>query len=307
MEYVSVDLWAANLEPQVPDLATWLSGLEARVAQTAARGAHMLVLPEFACAQWLSFAPVDLPAARVMAWLSETGVVALDAIAALSTHYGVSILPGTIPHAVDDTSDTAFFNRAWLITPDGVRHFQDKLSLTPIEAEGAGGTTVHGQSINVIQWQGLRIAMIICLDSEFTDLWSRLGALDLDLVIIPAKTDMITGYNRVFTCARARAIELQTAVCVLGAVGVPFGQPMSDTGVGGASVFTPCDVGVSLDGVHATLSAQTAAMMTDHVLAATDIPVGACRRLRNGHAEAEVCPAIWDARHLIVNDPGAGG
>lgn len=305
MEHVSIDLWAANLEPVVPDLATWLAGLEARVAQTAARGGHMLVLPEFACAQWLSFAPADLPTANTMGWLFECGKVALDAIAVMSAQYGVSILAGTIPFAAATVDGVAtWFNRAWLITPDGSRHGQDKLSLTPLEAQGAGGVTVHGETINVINWNGLRIAMIICLDSEFTDLWSRLGTLDLDLVIIPAKTDMITGYNRVFSCARSRAIELQTVVCVLGAVGVPFGAAMTDTGVGGASVFTPCDVGVSLDGIHATLAPQTAAMMTNHVLIATDIPVGACRRLRNGHAEAEVCPALWDAGHLIVNDPG---
>lgn len=305
MENVSIDLWAANLEPVVQDLQTWLAALEARVAHIAARGGHMLVLPEFACAQWLSFAPADLPTANKMGWLFECGKIALDAIAAMSATSGVSILAGTIPFPAEPVNGApAYYNRAWLITPDGGRHSQDKLSLTPLEAQGAGGVTVHGETINVIEWNGLRIAMIICLDSEFTDLWSRLGTLDLDLVIIPAKTDMITGYNRVFSCARARAIELQTVVCVLGAVGVPFGAALTDTGVGGASVFTPCDVGVSLDGIHATIPPQTAAMMTDQVLVALDIPVGACRRLRNGHAEAEVCPAIWDAGHLIVFDPG---
>jgi len=264
----------------------------------------MLVLPEFACAQWLSFAPADLLAENTLGWLFYCGQIALDAIAAMSVRHGVSILPGTIPFSAGENRGTPIYvNRAWLLTPDGKRHAQDKLSLTPLEAHGAGGITVQGESINVIEWLGLRVAVVICLDSEFTHLWSRLGALDLDLIIIPAKTDMITGYNRVFGCARARAIELQTAVCVLGAVGVPFGLPLTDTGVGGASVFLPCDVAVSLDGVHATLASQTAAMMTDHVLVATDIPVGACRRLRNGQAEAEVCPALWNADHLKINDP----
>lgn len=304
MEHVSIDLWAANLEPVVADLKTWLDGLEARVAQTAARCGHMLVLPEFACAQWLSFAPIDLPVANIMGWLFECGEIALNAIADMSTRYAVSIMAGTIPFAAAPIDGVpTYLNRAWLITPDGARHSQDKLSLTPLEAHGAGGVTLHGETINVFEWNGLRIAMIICLDSEFTHLWSRLGQLDLDLIIIPAKTDLITGYNRVFSCARARAIELQTVVCVLGAVGVPFGQALTDTGVGGASVFLPCDVGVSLDGIYANLAPQTAAMMTNRVLVATDIPVGACRRLRNGHAEAEVCPAIWNADHLIVNDP----
>ncbi|MCF7701713.1 nitrilase-related carbon-nitrogen hydrolase [Loktanella sp. M215] len=305
MEYVSIDLWAANLELPLPDLSTWLARLDARVAQTAARGAHMLVLPEFSCAQWLSFAPIDLPPENIMAWLAECGTVALDAIAVMAARHGVTILPGTIPFpAAPVDGQPAFLNRAWLMTPDGSRHPQDKLSLTPLEEHGAGGITIRGDTINVIDWNGLRVAMIICLDTEFTHLWSRLGQLDLDLIIIPAKTDMITGYNRVFGCARSRAIELQTVICVLGAVGVPFGQAATDTGVGGASVFTPCDISVSLDGVHAHIQAQTAALMTDLVLSASDIPVGASRRLRNGFAEAEVCPALWNADHLVVNDSG---
>ena len=303
MEHVSIDLWAANLESVSPDLQTWLANLEAHVVATADRGASMLVLPEFACAQWLGFAPFDLPAAHILGWLSEHGDIALHAIAAMSATYGIAILPGTIPFATAPVEGVpAYLNRAWLLTPDGRRHAQDKLSLTPSEAQGAGGVTVRGNSINVITWNGLRVAIIICLDSEFTALWGRLGQLDLDLVIIPAKTDMITGYNRVFSCARARAIELQTVVCVLGAVGAPFGQPLTDSGVGGASVFTPCDVGLSLDGIHAAIVPQTAAMMMDATLCAVDLPVGACRRTRNGLAEAEVCPALWDAQHLIIHD-----
>jgi predicted amidohydrolase len=304
MEHVTIDLWAANLEPIVPDLASWLAGLEVRVGQTAASGGHMLVLPEFACAQWLGFAPVDLPAAETMGWLAHCAETALDAIADMSTRHNVSILAGTFPCAAGPADGIeTYFNRAWLLTPDGARHAQDKLSLTPLEAHGAGGITVRGDTVHIIPWNGLRIAIVICLDSEFTDLWSRLGNLDLDLILIPAKTDMITGYNRVFGCARARAIELQTVVCVLGAVGVPFGHALTDTGVGGASVFLPCDVSVSLDGIHAALAPQTAAMMTNHVLTAANIPVGACRRLRNGHAEAEVCPAKWDADHVSIDDP----
>ncbi len=304
MEHVSIDLWVVNLEPALPDLQTWLTQLEARAAQAAARGGHMLALPEFACAQWLSFAPVDLDPAHAMGWLADCGTLALDAIAAMATRHGVTILAGTIPHRILSADATpAFVNRAWLLTPDGSRHPQDKLSLTPVETQGIGGRNVHGDTINVIDWNGLRIAMVICLDAEFTHLWSRLGQLNLDLIIVPAKTDRITGYHRVFACARARAIELQTVVCVLGAVGVPFGHAMTDSDVGGASVFTPCDVGVSLDGVFAEITPQTADLMTDHVLSAIDIPVGLCRRLRNGEGEAEICPALWNSDHLVVNDP----
>ena len=301
MEHISLDLWAANLEVAVPDLATWLGRVETRMASAAARGCQLLVMPEFACAQWLSFAPHDLAVAGQLAWLSAVGQDALASMKRLSVAYGVSLVPGTIPEGCVAADGTAGHrNRAWLLTPDDRAYYQDKLSLTPLEENGAAGVTIAGDAINVIDWNGIRLVIAICLDAEFTALWSTLGELDVDLIIVPAKTDMITGYNRVFGCARARAIELQTVVCAVGAVGVPLGSPLTDTGVGGASVFLPCDVSVSLDGVMAALLPQPAAAYTDPILSVSHIPVGLCRRIRNGSAEAEVCPALWNADHLKV-------
>lgn len=302
MENISLDLWAANLEVREPDLSSWLARLEHRLANAAARDAHMLVLPELACAQWLSFAPADLPAERQLGWLADVGDEAIREMGRLSAAHGVSLLPGTLPQRMGAAADGApiYSNRAWLMTPEGGLHHQDKLSLTPLEEQSAAGRSTGGDRINVIQWQGLRIVIAICLDAEFTGLWARLGKLDLDLVLVPAKTDMITGYNRVFGCARARAIELQTAVCAVGAVGVPLGHPVSDTGVGGAAAFLPCDVSLSLDGVFAALPPQAAAAGTDSLLPVQNLPVGACRRIRNGAAEAEVNPASWAADRLEI-------
>jgi predicted amidohydrolase len=263
----------------------------------------MLVLPEYACAQWLSFAPAELPSDRQLQWLSELGADALPSMKALSAAHGVTLLPGTIPHVVGQQDGSPLFaNRAWLLTPAGEAFHQDKLSLTPIEEQSAYGTTVRGGKVNIIHWNGLRIAIAICLDAEYTALWSRLGRLNLDLVLIPAKTDMLSGYNRVFGCARARAVELQTVVCAVGAVGEPLGFPLMDTGVGGAGAFVPCDISVQLDEVFAALPPQSAALWTDPVLAVQNLPVGQCRRIRNGAAEAEVCPASWEAGHLVIDE-----
>ena len=300
MEHVSLDLWAANLEVQPPDFQTWLAGVEQRLADAAARGAHLVAMPEFACAQWITFAPPDLPPAEQLGWLAEIGGGALRSMATLVEHYGVALLPGTIPQPMGQRNGVPVFtNRAWLLTPGNGMFHQDKLSLTPLEEQSAAGLTVRGDRVNVITWNGLRIAIAVCLDVEFTALWARLGQLDLDLVLVPAKTDMITGYNRVFTCAWARAIELQTAVCVVGAVGEPLGRPLTDTGVGGATAFLPCDVSVALDGVFAALAPHAAAD-GNPLLVVPNLPVGQCRRIRNGDAEAEVCPASWTADHLTI-------
>jgi hypothetical protein len=57
-----------------------------------------------------------------------------------------------------------------------------------------------------------------------------------------------------------------------------------------------------LDGVFAAMLPQPAAAMTDPVLFAPNLPVGQCRRIRNGAAEAEICPAAWRDDHLTIND-----
>ncbi|KIN63783.1 Nitrilase-related protein [Sulfitobacter noctilucicola] len=306
MDTISIDLWAANLQNDIASLDSWIDSVAKRTASAAERGARILVLPEFACAQWLSFAPADLPASLHLEWLAGLTPTAITALKGISATYGVAILPGTFPVAGQSTTGSnGFFNRAFFLTPEGEEHVQDKMSLTPLEEQGEGGSTLHGTQINVISWQGLRIAMPICLDTEYTALWSRLGKLDLDLVLIAAKTDMITGYSRVFGCAHARAIELQTVVCVVGAVGAPLTPWETDTGVGGAAVFLPCDITVSEGGVWQTLPPQSAQDGLDIALHAASIPVGAVRAIRRGGAEAELRPASWTADHLLVSDQAA--
>lgn len=303
LQHVTVDLCAVNLQTRCESLSHWLADLERRMAGAAERGVQLVVLPEFCCAQWLSFAPVSLSPELHLAWLADTGVIALETMKKFAMAYGVSLIAGTIPFASKDrTGKAGYLNRAWLLYPDGTSDFQDKLSLTPLEAEGAGGVTLHGLDFKVMNWHGLRLGIVICLDAEYTALWSRLGELDLDIVVVPAKTDMVTGYNRVFCCAKARAIELQTVVCVVGAVGAPMTNIAEDTGVGGAAVFLPCDVSVSLDGTHALLPPRTAAGGADAVLNAAAVPVGLCRALRHGGAEAELRPALWDADHVRVRE-----
>lgn len=273
------------------------------MAAAAARGSQLLVLPELACARWLSFAPIDLPPSGQLGWVAEIAAIAMPSMAALATSYGVSLLPGTFPERVGTPDGVPVYaNRAWLLTPEGRAFYQDKLSLTPEEEAATAGVTIRGDRVNVFEWNGLRVAIAICLDTEYTALWARLGSLDLDLVLVPAKTEAITGYNRVFGCARARAIELQTPVCVVGAVGAPLGHPATDPGVGGAAAYLPCDTSLILDGQFAALPPQSAALATDPVLVVPNLPVGACRRIRNGAAEAETCPAGWSADHLQIVD-----
>jgi hypothetical protein len=120
---------------------------------------------------------------------------------------------------------------------------------------------------------------------------------------VPAKTDMLSGYYRVFGCAKARAIELQTVVCAVGAVGTPFGDPAVDTVIGGAAAFIPCEAALGDIGIAAALEPHAAASGLSPLLMAHQLPVGFCRRMRHGAAEAEVWPGSWAADHLTFIDP----
>ena len=304
METVTVALWATNLEPPTASLAAWVASVETRMAEAQAAGARLLVLPEFACAQWLGFAPAGLALNQQVPWLASLTESALAALDPLPARYGVALLAGTMPFVVSDRQGgpVGHLNRAWLLTPDGGRHAQDKLCLTPSELNPQGWLLTPGTTVDVVSWEGLRIAVVICLDVELTALWARLACLDLDLILVPAKTDLLSGYYRVFGCAKARAIELQTVVCAVGAVGTPLGHPATDTVVGGAAAFQPCEAALGNVGVAAALEQHLAASGLSPLLVASDLPVGFCRRMRRGAAEAEVWPGAWNADHITITD-----
>lgn len=299
METATIALWADNLEAPVAHLSGWLQRLDARMAEAKAAGAVLLALPELACMSWLDFAPPALAPAEQMPWLAGVALEALPGLRELVARHGMALLAGTFP--VYDLGPAALpVNRAWLLLPDGRVHEQDKISLTPSEQ----GLFRHGAQITVLPWQGLRVAVVICLDVEFTALWARLGRLDLDLILIPAKTELISGYHRVVGCARARAIELQTAVGVVGAIGSVARDPSTEV-VGGAAAFLPCEASFAPDGVAAALEPRASAPDGSPLLICPDLPLGACRRVRHGGAEAEVWPASWSADAVAVADAGA--
>src|SRR5688500_2025978 len=64
----------------------------------------------------------------------------------------------------------------------------------PERSESTGVACYPGEAVNVIAWAGLRIAVVVCLDVEFTSLWARPATFDLDLILVPVKTDMVSGY-----------------------------------------------------------------------------------------------------------------
>ena len=62
---------------------------------------------------------------------------------------------------------------------------------------------------------------------------------------------------------------------------------------------------LGLTGIAAALAPHAAASGMSPMLHAPDLPVGYCRRMRQGAAEAEVWPSSWAADHVKIIDPAA--
>jgi predicted amidohydrolase len=290
---ITVALWAVNMAAAPADAGGFVAAVDARLAETAGAGAELLVLPEYVAEQWLVWAPADLPENQEIAWMAEAGATILPRLRELPARRGVALIAGTMPVRA---GSGAWRNRAHLLLPDGTLYCQDKLSLTPFERDPAGWLLEPGDTLEVIEWAGLRLAIVICLDIEQPALAARMQGLDLDLVLVPSMTSAASGHARVFGCARARAVELFTTVCAVGCIGsIPRGERPN---VSGAAVWLPCEMALGSTGIAAELPASGATAGPGPLLIARDLPVGLVRRLR--HEGAEVWPGAWSAAHLRV-------
>jgi predicted amidohydrolase len=294
----TIALWAVNMAFPTTSLEAWLSSVEHRLADAAAAGADLLLMPEYACSQWLSFRPSKLDSRQEVPWLAEQAVAVLPTLTALVEEKGIGLLAGTMPSAVP----AGWSNRAFLFLPEGDRVIvatQDKLCLTPSEKDPNGWMLVPGTKFHVVEWQGLRIGMLICLDVELPALSERLASLDLDLLLVPSWTEREAGYWRVFSCAKARSIELQAAVCVVGSVGTLRLANVALPNVSGAAAFVPCEPILGHTGTLAELGPYAESPEPHgELLIVRSLPLDLIREMR--HGAAEVWPGRWSAQHVQI-------
>jgi predicted amidohydrolase len=297
MTRLSVALWATNLTPRLNGIDAWAASVDAKLAEARRAGADLLVMPEYACVQWLSFAPAGTTTRQEVPWMAEQGPAALARLRKLVVRHGIGLLAGTLPVKIDGHH----VNRAFLLLPDGAEHAQDKLCLTRGEADPQDWNLSPGDAFQVIEWRGLRLGIAVCLDIELPALSVILSGLDLDVILVPSNTESLAGYHRVFDCAKVRAIETQAIVCAVGTIGdVPYVE-RPGTNVAGAAVFLPCEEALGQSGSLDSIPPIANASDEGPVLVVRDLPIDTVRRMRRGGAC--VWPGAWSARHLSVNDP----
>ena len=294
---IDIALWTTNLGFSVASVRDWAGHVEKRVQEAADSGASLLLMPEYVAETWLSFKPDGLKPTEEMAFLASHAPESIDLLADMAKRHQLTIVAGSMPW---DHGGGRIANRAWTLMPDGTRLWHDKLALTPGERDPESWTLTPGSAVRVFEWQGLRCAVLICLDVEMPALSVLLAKQNIDLLLVPSMTYLPTGYSRVFGCAKARAIELMCAVAVTGCVGSAPGSTQNDHNYSACAVYLPCETELGSFGVHAETDMTDGAGGEDPFIIARGVPVGAIRDLRAG--KAEVWPGAWDAGHVAIID-----
>jgi len=144
----------------------------------------------------------------------------------------------------------------------------------------------------------LRLAVAVCLDIELPALGAVLSGLDL--VLVPSMTGALSGYHRVFDCAKACAVELQAIVCPVGTIGETAYRSLIEPNVSGAAVYLPCETALGMTGVLDALPPRDGDAGEGPMLTARHLPIDSVRRLR--HGEAYVWPGAWRADRVGIEE-----
>lgn len=235
-------------------LEAWRDKVAHWVADGAATGAQLLVFPEYAAIEQAAALGPEV-SGNLEATLQAVADLERERIGLhqeLAARHKVHILVGSGPVR---KGQGRYVNAAQLVTPAGSVGVQEKMIMTPFEGDWGispgGPARVFATTLGVI-------GVAICYDSEFPLLVRAMAEAGAEVILVPSCTERISGWHRVRTAARARALENQIATVLSPTVGEALWSPAVDRNTGAAGIFVPSEQSISDDGVLAegTLNAS---------------------------------------------------
>lgn len=248
MTRLVVAAWQYPIE-RLASFAAWRTKLAAGIAEAAANGAALCVVPEYASMELTALLGADAQR-DLAAQLAALQPLLGDYNAAyreLAQRHGVAIVAGSFPEAVPGG---AYRNRLRVHGPAGDSVAIEKLQMTRFEREQWGIAAGAGQTVIELAG-GARLGVAICYDSEFPLLVRRLVTAGAQVIAVPSCTDARAGYHRVRIACQARALENQCYVVQAPTVGVAPWSLTVDANTGAAGVYGPVDRAGPADGVIA--------------------------------------------------------
>jgi nitrilase len=200
------------------DVAANLREAGRLVAEAAAQGAQLVVLPENF--SFLGATDAD----RVAAIEPFRKGPAQQFLAETAERHGIWLVGGTIP--IRDTGERAS-SRSLLVGPDGrVAAHYDKIHLFDVDIPGRASeryaesaTTLAGTRVVAAATPLARIGLTVCYDIRFPALFHRLSVLGTDVIVVPAAFTVPTGEVHWLPLLQARAIESLAYVVAAGQCG----------------------------------------------------------------------------------------
>lgn len=189
-----------------PDVAANLEQASPLLAQAAARGASVAVLPE-------NFAFMGLRDAdkRAVAEPEGSGLIQ-DYLAATARRLGLWIVAGTIPLRAGEDGRVAAASVVYDSTGKQVSRY-DKIHLFDVDIPGKAeryresAHVAPGSQIVVVDTPAGRLGLSVCYDVRFPELFRRLSAAGAQILTVPSAFTAPTGRAHWETLLCARAIE----------------------------------------------------------------------------------------------------
>ena len=255
---------------QPATLYAWRDKIARWVADGAETGAEVLVFPEYAAIEQAA-ALGEQVYGNLDATLQAVADLEADRVSLhqeLAGKHRVHILVGSGPVR---KGEGRFVNAAQLVTPKGSIGVQEKLIMTPFETDWGISAGKQARLFDTVLGM---IGINICYDSEFPLLARAMAEAGAELLLVPSCTERVSGYHRVRTGARARALENQIAAIVSPSVGDALWSPAIDRNSGAAGIYVPSEQTVSDTGILAQGEMNAAQWVT------ADIDLARLRHLR---------------------------
>ena len=188
-----------------------LAEAERLIAQAAADGAELVLLPEYFC--FMGHKDTDKLAIRETYGDGPIQQFLADA----ARRHRVWIIGGTLPLAVTEPSPdaTRVLNTTLVFDAEGrERARYDKIHLFNFEkgeeSFDEARTIQAGNTVRTFEAPFGRVGLSVCYDLRFPELYRRMG--ELALIVVPSAFTYTTGRAHWETLLRARAVENQCYV-----------------------------------------------------------------------------------------------
>lgn len=190
-----------------------------QIEEGASRGAHWIFLPEM-----FSFhGPYDQLFEMAE---PETGPLNKK-LSALAKRLGVTIFAGSVGERPEGANSGKVYNTQYVFSAEGLviaKYRKVHLfnladaSGKPLYCESDG--YLSGDTLTTLNHEGWQIGLATCYDLRFPEMFSRLAAVPLDLLVVPAAFTLQTGMYHWELLCRSRAVEQLCYVAAANQVGL---------------------------------------------------------------------------------------